>query len=75
VLATLRSLHVIPDVVATYAKLLAGWLTIAAMAALGLTVDMRSVRHVGARVLVAVTVSQLALMVLAVGLIAALGIR
>jgi uncharacterized integral membrane protein (TIGR00698 family) len=75
VLATLRSLHFIPDVFAADAKLIAGWLTIAAMAALGLSVDMRSVRSVGARVVMAVAGSLAALMVLAIGLIAALGLR
>ena len=57
------------------AKLVAGWLTIAAMAALGLSVDVRSVRQVGARVIVAVLGSLAALMVLAVALIRALNVR
>ena len=50
ILAVLRSLHVIPDVAANDAKLVAGWMTIAAMAALGLSVDVRTVRNVGGRV-------------------------
>ena len=69
VLATLRSTHVIPDDIAAMAKAAAGWLTIAAMAALGLGVDVRSVRRVGTRVMIAVGGSLAALMVLAIGLI------
>lgn len=68
-LALLRSTHVIPDVAADAANLVAGWLTIAAMAALGLTVDLRSVQSVGARVSMAVAGSLTALIILAVGLI------
>jgi uncharacterized integral membrane protein (TIGR00698 family) len=74
VLATLRSLHLIPDVVAADAKIAAGWLTIAAMAALGLSVDLHSVRSVGAKVVIAVTGSLAALIVLAIGLIHLLGL-
>jgi uncharacterized integral membrane protein (TIGR00698 family) len=69
VLATLRSLHVIPDDAAAAAKLIAGWLTIAAMAALGLGVDLHSVRKVGGRVIGAVAGSLAALICLAVALI------
>ncbi|HVX38129.1 MAG TPA: putative sulfate exporter family transporter [Gemmatimonadaceae bacterium] len=69
VLATLRSLHVVPDDAAAIVKSVAGWLTIAAMAALGLGVDVRSVRRVGARVTIAVGGSLAALLVLAIGLI------
>jgi uncharacterized integral membrane protein (TIGR00698 family) len=74
VLAVLRSLHVIPDPAANDAKLIAGWLTIAAMAALGLSVDVRTVRTVGARVAIAVAGSLIALILLAVLLIRVLAL-
>ena len=74
-LATLRSLHVIPDAGANAAKLVAGWLTIGAMAALGLGVDLQSVRQVGGRVMSAVAGSLVALISLAIVLIHTLGIR
>lgn len=74
-LATLRSLDVIPAPSAAIAKIVAGWLTIAAMAALGLSVDVHAVRRVGARVVIAVGGSLAALMVLAVALIRLLAIR
>ncbi|HET7374426.1 MAG TPA: putative sulfate exporter family transporter [Gemmatimonadaceae bacterium] len=75
VLATLRSFGVIPEPSAAIAKVVAGWLTVGAMAALGLSVDVRSVRRVGARVVIAVGGSLAALMLLAVGLIRLLAIR
>ena len=75
VLATLRSFHVIPDDLAAGAKLVAGWLTIGAMAALGLGVDLHSVRKVGGRVVGAVAGSLAALICLAVVLIRVLQIR
>jgi uncharacterized integral membrane protein (TIGR00698 family) len=75
VLATLRSMHLISDDVAAAAKSMAGWLTIAAMAALGLTVDIRSVRQVGARVASAVAGSLVTLLCLAILLIRVLAIR
>jgi uncharacterized integral membrane protein (TIGR00698 family) len=74
-LATLRSLGRIPEPSAAIAKVAAGWLTIGAMAALGLSVDVRAVRRVGARVVIAVGGSLAALMLLAVGLIRLLAIR
>jgi len=74
-LATLRSLGAIPAPSAAVAKVAAGWLTIGAMAALGLSVDVHAVRRVGARVVVAVGGSLVALMLLAVGLIRLLAIR
>jgi uncharacterized membrane protein YadS len=73
VLAALRSMHVIPDGAATAAKLVAGWLTIVAMAALGLGVDVHSVRKVGARVAVGVAGSLAAIIGLAILLIRLLG--
>jgi uncharacterized integral membrane protein (TIGR00698 family) len=69
VLAAMRSMHIIPDAAANTAKAIAGWLTIAAMAALGLSVDVHSVRRVGARVMVAVAGSLVALIVMAIVLI------
>ena len=75
VLATLRSVHIIPDAAATDAKLVAGWLTIGAMAALGLGVDLQSVRQVGGRVVGAVAGSLVALICLAILLIYTLGIH
>jgi uncharacterized integral membrane protein (TIGR00698 family) len=74
-LATLRSTNVVSEHAGEMAKLVAGWLTIGAMAALGLSVDVRSVRQVGPRVLAAATGSLAALVVLAVALIRAIGIR
>jgi uncharacterized integral membrane protein (TIGR00698 family) len=75
VLATLRSLHFIPDDVANATKLVAGWLTIGAMAALGLGVDLQGVRQVGIRVMSAVAGSLAALICLAILLIQLLGLR
>jgi uncharacterized integral membrane protein (TIGR00698 family) len=75
VLAVLRSVGVIPDQASNVAKAIAGWLMIAAMAALGLSVDVRSVRRVGMRVALAVSGSLCALIMLALGLIRTLGLR
>jgi uncharacterized membrane protein YadS len=75
VLALLRSVGVIPDQASNVAKLIAGWLMIAAMAALGLSVDVRSVRKVGMRVALAVSGSLCTLIILALGLIRTLGLR
>lgn len=75
VLATLRSVNVIPEQAAEVAKRVASWLTVAAMAALGLSVDVRSVRLVGPRVMIAVAGSLATLVVLAVALIRAIGAR
>ena len=72
VLAIARSAGAVPDAAADAAKQLAGWLTIGAMAALGLSVDVRAVRSVGVRVVVAVSLSLVALVALALALIAAL---
>lgn len=75
VLATMRSFGAIPEPAVAIAKFVAGWLTIAAMAALGLSVDVRAVRRVGARVVIAVGGSLAALIMLAVGLIRLLALR
>jgi uncharacterized integral membrane protein (TIGR00698 family) len=74
-LAALRSMNVVSDQVGDLARVVASWLTIAAMAALGLSVDVRSVRQVGPRVMAAVAGSLAALVVLAVALIRAIGVR
>jgi uncharacterized integral membrane protein (TIGR00698 family) len=69
VLAALRSTGIIADSQANDAKVVAGWLTILAMAGLGLSVDVRAVRAVGARVVTAVAGSLAILIALAVALI------
>jgi uncharacterized integral membrane protein (TIGR00698 family) len=74
-LATLRSTGVVTDAVGNGAKLVAGWLTIGAMAALGLSVDVRSVRAVGVRVVTAVAGSLVTLVVLALILIRVVGVH
>jgi uncharacterized integral membrane protein (TIGR00698 family) len=74
VLATLRSFGVISEGQASTTKIIAGWLTIAAMAGLGLSVDVRAVRSVGARVVVAVAGSLATLIVLAIILIKGLSL-
>jgi uncharacterized integral membrane protein (TIGR00698 family) len=68
-LAVLRSSSVIGDSEANVAKLAASWLTILAMAGLGLSVDVRSVKAVGGRVVAAVAGSLLVLIILAIALI------
>jgi uncharacterized integral membrane protein (TIGR00698 family) len=75
VLAALRSAGVISERAGDAAKGIAGWLTIAAMAALGLSVDLRSIRAVGPRVAIAASGSLIALLVLAIALIHAIGVR
>ena len=75
VLATLRSIGAVPDAAANASKLVASWLTISAMAALGLSSDLRSVRRVGARVIIAVGGSLSVLLLLAVSLIRVLRIH
>lgn len=74
VLAALRSTGAISERAGDGTKLVAGWLTIAAMAALGLSADVRSVRRVGPRVLIAVSGSLVVLVVLAVALIRVTGV-
>ena len=75
VLAALRSFGIVPEAGANGAKLVASWLTIAAMAALGLASDLRSVRRVGPRVSLAVGGSLVVLLALAVSLIRVLHVR
>jgi uncharacterized integral membrane protein (TIGR00698 family) len=74
-LAGLRSVGGIPSVVAAGLKDVSGWLTIAAMAALGLGVDLRAIRRVGRPVILTVSASLAILIVLAVSLIRVLRIQ
>jgi len=74
-LAIVRSMGWLPEIAISTARVSAQWLTIAAMAALGLSVDFASVKRVGARVAIAAVGSLLALLVMVIGLISALGIR
>ena len=74
-LAALRSSGVLSDALATTARSLSAWLTVAAMAALGLGVDIRVVRRVGRPVIATVSASLAVLIVLALTLIHGLGIR
>ncbi len=73
--AALRSTDMISEAVQESAKTLAVWLTVAAMAGLGLTVDLRSVKRVGRNVATAVLGALLVLMLLAFVLIRVLGVQ
>jgi len=74
VLATARSLGVIPAEVAGPVREVSRWMTVLAMAALGLGVDVRVLGRVGPRVVAAVTGSLIVLIALSATLILALGI-
>jgi len=74
-LAVVRSAGWLPEIAISAAAVSARWLTVAAMAALGLSVDIASVKRVGARVAVAAVGSLLALLLTVIALISALGIR
>jgi uncharacterized integral membrane protein (TIGR00698 family) len=74
-LAVLRSTGIIPAVIAAPVRDLSRWLTIVAMAALGLGVDLRSVARAGTRVSLTVVTSLVALLVMSIAMIALLGIR
>jgi uncharacterized integral membrane protein (TIGR00698 family) len=69
VLAVLRSLGLIPPALAGVFKEVSRILTVTAMAALGLGVELRALRKTGARTAVAVSLSLLLLVCLSVGLI------
>lgn len=73
-LALLRSLGAIPDAVLRAIVPAATLLTVISMAALGLGVDLKVLRTVGARVTLAVTLSLLVLIAISLGLIRLLGI-
>ena len=74
-LAALRSTGALPATAAGPARALSGWLTIVAMAALGLGVDLRAVARVGRSVVLTVVGSLAMLVALGVSLIHLLHIR
>lgn len=74
VLATLRSLGLIPEIVLKPIAQIAGFLTVVSMAALGLGVDARELARAGGRVTTAVTISLMVLIAISFILIRALGI-
>lgn len=67
VLATLRSLEIVPAAVVGSVTTITGFLTVVSMAALGLGVDVRVLANVGGRVSAAVTLSLMLL--LAIGIV------
>lgn len=73
-LAALRSSGLLPESLGVRLKTLSGWLTILAMAALGLGVDLRALRKVGAPVVLTVVASLAVLLALSIALIRALAI-
>lgn len=73
-LAAVRSTGMIPAPVVAWTRSISTWLTVAAMAALGLGVDLRAIRRVGAPVIATVSLSLVVLLGLAVTLIRGLGI-
>ena len=74
-LAVLRSSGMIPPPIANALRSISGWLTVAAMAALGLGVDLKAISKVGRPVIMTVTASLVVLVVLSVGLIRILNIQ
>ncbi|MEI2386722.1 putative sulfate exporter family transporter [Breoghania sp. JC706] len=75
VMMTLRSANLIPDAVIAPLTQGSGILTIVAMAALGLTVDIRTLAHAGGRVMLAATLSLLVLGCLSAGLLQLLAVQ
>lgn len=75
VLAVLRSSGIIPGGIAAPVREASRLLTIVAMAALGLGVDVRSVVRAGSRVSLTVILSLAAMLLMSIGMIALLGIR
>ena len=75
VFAGLRAVGAIPAAWVAPTRLVSTYLTIIAMAALGLSADVRTVARAGARVVVAVSLSLLVLIALGIGIIHLLGIR
>jgi uncharacterized integral membrane protein (TIGR00698 family) len=73
-LAALRSAGLIPDMALKAVMPLATILTVIAMAALGLGVDLKVLGRVGGRVTLAVTLSLLVLLAISLGLIRLLGV-
>ena len=74
-LAILRSANVLPAASVAPTRVLSTWLTVAAMAALGLGVDLKAISKVGPRVITTVTGSLAVLIVLSLSLIHFLNIR
>lgn len=75
VLAGVRSAGMIPPTWVDPTRTLSGWLTVAAMAGLGLGVDIRVLGRVGRPVVMAVSGSLVVLIVLAVTMIRVLGVQ
>ncbi|MGI8508954.1 MAG: YeiH family protein [Gemmatimonadaceae bacterium] len=73
-LAVLRSMGVVPASWVMPTRTVSTWLTVAAMAALGLGVDLKAIRSVGKPVIATVSASLILLIVLAVSMIHLLGI-
>nr|WP_238180676.1 YeiH family protein [Methylobacterium trifolii] len=73
-LASIRSLGLIPDAASRPVTQFAGFLTVVSMAALGLGVDVRVLARVGGRVTLAVTGSLVVLIAISLTLIRVLGI-
>jgi uncharacterized integral membrane protein (TIGR00698 family) len=74
-LAILRSTGVMPVAWVSPARVASTWLTVAAMAALGLGVDLKAMSKVGPRVIITVSGSLVVLMLLSLTLIHLLNIR
>ncbi|HEX4932460.1 MAG TPA: putative sulfate exporter family transporter, partial [Gemmatimonadaceae bacterium] len=74
-LAAVRSAGLAPPTIVEPARLVSGWLTVLAMAALGLGCDLRAILRAGQRVVLAVSASLILLAGLGVSLIQLLGIR
>lgn len=74
-LASLRSVGAVPTSVADPIRALAGWLTVAAMAALGLECDLRAIVRAGGAIVVTVVGSLTMLIVLSIALIHGLRIQ
>jgi uncharacterized integral membrane protein (TIGR00698 family) len=74
VMAALRSLGVLPTAIADLLREVSRWLTVGAMAALGLGVEIRAVRTVGRPVLLTVAASLGVMVVTAVTLIRVVGV-
>ena len=74
VLAILRTLGTVPDTIGTHAQDVSKVLTAIAMTALGLTVDVRSVRRGGARVAMVIAGLTVLLVAMALVLVTGLGL-
>ncbi len=72
-LAALRSVGLIPEAALPFIERVAAVLTVLSMAALGLAVDLGSLRRVGGRATIAVTLSLLALIAISYALIRLMG--